>query len=525
MSCVRFVSCLAVAGLCAASAALAVESNRSSAPSPPGRNATAEGLVQSALKAEAQADLARRRDLLSEALEADPNNPAAHWQLGQVFYGGKWVSIDEAAERGRTRQGFGRLSRDARTFRRQRRSPTGVGPLVPEERFDDSARAHATRLLEMQPDDAEALKILDLSWYQGMLLTPNEIALRKQHDEKAKAALRHWQPIALDIRRQIDSKDEKQSAAGWKALREIRDPSAIEALEAVFSKYRHDASLEVVKVVGGMETPAATDSLLRHALLSKWEDVRLAACQQLRGQSPVGYVPKMINALTVPAETRFEVVGDGDQVKFREIVERQNAAGKQQQVVETRVPLFIPNPNLAAIVNSAARETFAHAQSTARELRGTKRANRRQEEMNNEIYWVLEKATGQTLARNPNAWSGWWQTSNYMGIAPKPVSTHTYPQYVDVPYVPYIPPNIPLYAGGAIGTANAAQIAERVIPQPRCFALGTKVWLLTGPVAIETVQVGDRVLAQDPFSGELTYKPVLRTGRRPRQPAVDRPGR
>ena len=159
----------------------------------------------------------------------------------------------------------------------------------------------------MQPEDAEALKILGLSWYKGLLLTPEQIAQRKQHDEKAKEALRHWQPLVSEIRRQIDSKDEKQNVAGWKALRAIRDPSAIEALELAFSKSKHDASLEVVKVIGQISTPAATDSLLRHALLSKWEDVRLAACEQLRGQSPAGYVPKLIEALTTPAETRFEV--------------------------------------------------------------------------------------------------------------------------------------------------------------------------------------------------------------------------
>ena len=51
-------------------------------------------------------------------------------------------------------------------------------------------------------------------------------------------------------------------------------------------------------------------------------------------------------------------------------------------------------------------------------------------------------------------------------------------------------------------------------PAPRhhsCFALGTKVCTITGPVAIEKVEIGDEVLAQNPFSGELTYKPVLQT--------------
>ena len=125
--------------------------------------------------------------------------------------------------------------------------------------------------------------------------------------------------------------------------------------------------------------------------------------------------------------------------------------------------------------------------------------------MNKEIYWILEKTTGQKLPQQPDAWYGWWRSSNYMAVNPKPMATYTYPQYVDVPYVAYVPPSIPIYASGPISSTA---------PPPRhhsCFALGTKVCTITGPVAIEKVEIGDEVLAQDPFSGELTYKPVLQT--------------
>ncbi len=507
MSCIR-IAIVLVAGLSwIAPAACAAESV-----SPPSSGkAAAERLVQSALAAELQGDVAGHKELLAEALEADGANPAANWQSGRVFYQKAWLSLAEAAERARRdklladyREMRGRLgdSADAQRVLARRCQKNGL---------TDLARAHASRLHELDPDDAEALRILGLSWYQGMLLTPEQIAQRKQRDEKAKQALRYWQPIVLDIRRQIDSEDEKQSAAGWQALREIHDPSAIEALEAVFSKYRHGASLEVVKVIGRMNTPAATDSLLRHALLSKREDVRLAACQQLRGQSPVAYVPRLISSLTAPAQTRFEVVGDPDEVRFREVVERQDTSTKEQQVRETRVPLYIPNPNLANIVNAAAINAFQHSQETAGSIKGSKSAERQRQQMNSEIYWVLENATGQSLPQNPDAWYVWWRQQNYMPINPKKVLTYTNPQYVDVPYVNYIPPSIPIYSAIAVGIGNAVAVGVGTpTGHAGCFALGTKVWTLTGPVAIEKLEVGDEVLSQDPFTGELTYKPVLK---------------
>ena len=53
-----------------------------------------------------------------------------------------------------------------------------------------------------------------------------------------------------------------------------------------------------------------------------------------------------------------------------------------------------------------------------------------------------------------------------------------------------------------------------------CLAAGTPVWTASGLVAIEKIRVGDLVLAQAPDSGELAYKPVLKTTLRPRGPLV-----
>jgi Pretoxin HINT domain len=514
MASVRVASFLATASLCAAYVACATESQTSPASlsTSSGAKSMVDGKVRSAAQAENEADLAGRRQLLDEALQADEGNAEAHWQSGQVFYQGHWMTIQEAADHA----GRDGLLADYREMRKSfgdgLEAQRVLARWCQKNQLASGARAHAVRLLELQPEDPEALKILGLSRYQGVLLTAEQIAQRKTHDEKAKEALRYWQPRIAEIRRQIDNKDEGQSLEGWKALRAIQDPSSIDALEAVFSKHRHDQSLEVVKVIGRMNGPAATDSLLRHALLSKWDDVRLAACEQLHGRSPVGYVPKLISALTTPTETRFEAVADNDQVTFREIVERQDTVSKQQKIVETRVPLTIPNPNLLGFVNAAAMEAFAHAQNTASVAKGSKRVERRRQELNEEVYGVLEKTTGQTLARDPDAWYTWWRQQNYMSINSKPTTTETYPQYVNVPYVPYIPPSVPIYRTGGV---SISEPPPPPAPLPAghhsCFALGTKVWTLTGPMAIENVKLGDQVLAQDALSGELTYKPVLQT--------------
>jgi hypothetical protein len=48
-----------------------------------------------------------------------------------------------------------------------------------------------------------------------------------------------------------------------------------------------------------------------------------------------------------------------------------------------------------------------------------------------------------------------------------------------------------------------------------CFPTGTAIQTMLGLVPIEQIKIGDRVLAQNPQSGELAYKPVQTTTLRP----------
>ncbi len=46
---------------------------------------------------------------------------------------------------------------------------------------------------------------------------------------------------------------------------------------------------------------------------------------------------------------------------------------------------------------------------------------------------------------------------------------------------------------------------------PHCFVAGTLVCTVDGEVPIEDIEVGDYVLAENPETGEIDYKPVLET--------------
>ena len=57
-------------------------------------------------------------------------------------------------------------------------------------------------------------------------------------------------------------------------------------------------------------------------------------------------------------------------------------------------------------------------------------------------------------------------------------------------------------------------------PSCECFARGTPVWTKTGQRPIETLRIGDFVLAQNISTGEIRYKPVLARTLRPAGPTV-----
>ena len=112
-------------------------------------------------------------------------------------------------------------------------------------------------------------------------------------------------------------------------------------------------------------------------------------------------------------------------------------------------------------------------------------ANERSVELHDRICLALNVVTGQELPYQPEEWWKWWDEHNETLAEEKPVER----VYTREMYGP--PPPPPVHYS--------------------CFAAGTPVWTVEGPRPIERLRIGDLVLSQDPESGQLAYKPVLRT--------------
>jgi hypothetical protein len=104
---------------------------------------------------------------------------------------------------------------------------------------------------------------------------------------------------------------------------------------------------------------------------------------------------------------------------------------------------------------------------------------------------VLQAVSGLTAGAEPGLWQDWWLANlglrEAQSLADRPVFEERVA--IDVPFEP-------------------VQFRVSAILMS-CFGEGTLVHTESGPRAIESVQVGDLVLSQDPSTGALGYQPVV----------------
>ena len=300
-------------------------------------------------------------------------------------------------------------------------------------------------------------------------------------------------------------------------LQSTRDPQAIPALEAVLSSHNESMALEVVAILAKMPEPDATASLVRHALELESRRVQDAAIEELRKRPLHDYMPQILGQLLAPIQSTFlvQVLPDGSVHHEHQLMRE----GTQQTLVSQANRIVTPKLTERHAISSVekaekrswskmrrkeSRYKIAEAQRWlavqaamhSRQLEANVAlANELIAQHNSRIYPVLQEATDEALPWTPDAWWQWWEEYNELYSPPKPTyslaTVQIQPHYVPVYHLPV-----------------------------SCFAAGTLVRSESGLVPIEQIQIGDRVLAQEPTTGELAYKVVVDTTQRPPSPLL-----
>lgn len=491
---------------------------------------TVERIIEEAGQAKTDGNSALAYAMLHAAIHLAPENSLARWQLGQVRVGGEWLSIEEAQRRAEA---------DPRQAKyRERKVALGESPQGQLElarwcrsnKLEDEARFHWVSVLSVEPRNKEAIRAVGMRWHDGELMTPVQIKESNKEAINTKKGIRQWAGQVAEWMRALSEKNESPPVAIVEAIRAVDDVGAIPSFEkvtlssALTPTEKNPApkrlSLAFLGALKDMSGIAGTNSLLRYAVMSPFDEVRAGAIEELRNRPLPDFVPTLLDNLVAPIQSTYRVINDPDgSVHYLRAVYQEGPFADRSYRTERSIlqpgaslPLaanLLANARPVNVVDAgtntrsgsvsevAARQSSRnYEQEIMAGETQVAQTNAKNGALNSRIIAVLAGTTQQNLGSEPRPWWDWWQdyTDYYRG-GERPVYAvqDSSSQYV----------RLPVQSGPV-----------------ECFAQGTPVWTKTGQRAIESLQIGDLVLSQNVNTGEIRYKPVIARTLRPAGPIV-----
>lgn len=446
-------------------------------------------LLAKALRAEVDDDAQQRQALLAAVLRSFPEHAPARWHGGYVRVDDQWLSVEDAEEKAAEAG----LVQQYRALRDQ--LPVNAAAQITMARWcrkyklSEQERFHWTGVLSFDPRNQEARSRLALRPYYGSLLTKEEIAFHKQKRSEFEAAAKQWRPRLEKWRRALEGDNEAERSSALSELRRIDDPGATPFLEQAMGSGEGTLALEVVDVLGRIKGHRATSALARCAVLAGGAEGRRRAIAHLKARSWYGYVPTLLAHLQAPVEYRHALYASPTSLDRTRLFERETPYEIQSLQQFEAISVLNTGPGVRVHPAGAIRGRVAPREASRRRLQDMTLAqyveqyNVAAAALNERIVAVLKQTTDQEEPERPQDWWKWWQQWNEFAVQEeKPIKR-----------------------------VEQIEVAFRDRVQHSCFLPGTDVWTETGPLSIEKVKAGDRVLAQHPDTGELAYRMVSGT--------------
>jgi len=488
----------------------------------------ADQLIREALNREIYGMHGQRQQLLARALELVPNHAAPLWHTGHVRVGNQWFKVDEFREtQGQKRR------RELYERQRAKTPETADGQLTlanwcADHKMRPQEVAHLYRVIQIAPNHPGARTRLGFQRVGARWVKRQDIWQGARDAKSVAQAVKKWQPTFEKICKGLRQDNPRQRAAAEERLLSVLTDDAIPALEAILATRSEPCAMVAVKAMGTMTGHEAAGALVRQAVFSFWSSVRGEAARQLSLRPRDHYVPVLLDELSTPVESRIQTALVDGRILYRHAFVRETQERKQVNVLDTA---FERRPSLALTdnpggfvgagaaqqaISTAGADTTARAVADLQEMASTRewtrlRQNALIHQMNERLCHVLSVATGEDLPPSPEVWWEWWNEVNEITFPDEKPSDTQYNRevlvYEDI---------TPVIAGPE--TSGEGSGGSRAPCE--CFVAGTPVWTIDGLVDIDKIQVGDLVLSQHPDTGELAYKPVLRTTVRPAEPLV-----
>jgi hypothetical protein len=159
-------------------------------------------------------------------------------------------------------------------------------------------------------------------------------------------------------------------------------------------------------------------------------------------------------------------------------------------------PIPVPIERMVREIQTAASESRAQQRADIKSLEERNAAVRK---ANDRVVLTLEAVLGRSLGSSRSDWERWWNDQRGYVLASRSLATKP-TVFEDV---------TPDYTPRPVGRFVYDRQIGYYTPPTDCFAAGTTVQTIAGPRAIESIKLGDRLLAQDTATGALRYEPVL----------------
>ncbi len=447
-------------------------------------------LVHLAIGADLEGRVEKRDSAMARAIAAMPDCTLARWHSGQISQGDQWIDLDTLQAQNKSQGWIDKYRQLRDEHANNLRGHLMLARYCHRHQLKDREQLHWSAVLMAAPGNKEAIRSLGLRPYRGTLLTDDQIQWVEDTEDRWNAAKKTWERELADIRKAIlhGTTDEREAAI--ERLGAIDDPDVMPFAQQALAGETEELALQLIALAGRIEDQASTNMLARYAVCAESDAVCEAATSRLKERDWFTFVPMLMGAMATPVEVSFSATPVADGMFASISLRREGPLVGYEQELNIFNSLASLGGNLRLRPGSSPSRNgvaTAAARAGARAYRQAIAENRRVQFWNNRIDMVLSDVTGHETNGRARSWWEWWQ------------------EYNDL----YVPEEKPVHR-----MENEIVIRDRVTTC-ECFLPGTPVWTETGPEPIERIQVGDRVLAQNPDTGELAYKLVLQTTVRP----------
>ncbi len=269
--------------------------------------------VKLALWCEAHGLTAERMKHLALAVLYEPKNSLARGLMGLVAYEGKWqrpeqVSQevqDDPQQKARIKEYLDRRSRAPDRAEDQWK----LAVWCEQNGLREQAIAHLHRVVQLDPKRESAWKHLGYKRVGARWVKPDEAAAAKVEAQKQQKANIQWKPILERLRNGLQSRDRARRAETEKALSQITDRWAAPMVWSTF--VRGDAGLQkvAVQILGQIDNPQASRSLLMLAVFGGSANVRRLAVETLRRRDAREFAGLLIAMIQKPIKYTVKKVG------------------------------------------------------------------------------------------------------------------------------------------------------------------------------------------------------------------------